>query len=132
MTTTIYHNPNCGTSRNTLAMIRASDVEPVVVNYIETGWTRGLLETLIAATGLAPRDLLRTSNTPAEELGLTDPSVGDADILAAMVAHPILVNRPIVVTPRGARLCRPSEQVYDLLDAPPAEFIKEDGEVIRR
>ncbi|KCZ87125.1 arsenate reductase (glutaredoxin) [Hyphomonas johnsonii] len=132
MTVTIYHNPACGTSRNTLAMIRASGVEPQIVPYLDTGWTRDLLRTLLANMGLTARDVLRTSKSPAEDLGLTDPAVSDAALIDAMLEHPILVNRPIVVSPKGTRLCRPSERVYDLLDTPPATFTKEDGEVIRR
>jgi arsenate reductase (glutaredoxin) len=132
MTVTIYHNPACGTSRNTLAMIRASGVEPQIVPDLDTGWTRDLLRTLLANMGLTARDVLRTSKSPAEDLGLTDPAVSDAALIDAMLEHPILVNRPIVVSPKGTRLCRPSERVYDLLDTPPATFTKEDGEVIRR
>ena len=117
--TTIYHNPACGTSRNTLAMIRAAGSSPTVVEYLETGWTRPQLGDLLAAMGAGPRDLLREKGTPAAELGLLDPSISDDQILAAMVAHPVLVNRPIVVTPKGTRLCRPSEVVFDLLEARP-------------
>lgn len=126
----IFHNPGCGTSRNTLAMIRAAGHAPVVVAYLQEGWTLPLLHALVAATGLGPRALMREKGTPAAELGLLDPAVGDDAILAAMLAHPILVNRPIVVTPRGARLCRPSEAVLPLLPNPPARFVKEDGEVV--
>lgn len=129
---TIYHNPACGTSRNTLAMIRAAGYEPEIVLYRETGWTRPLLETLLAALALGPRGLLREKGTPAAELGLLDPTATDAQILEAMMAHPILVNRPIVVTPRGAALCRPSERVFDLLERVPDGFVKEDGEIVRR
>lgn len=124
----IHHNPDCGTSRNVLALIRATGIEPVVVAYLETGWTRGQLQALFAAAGLSPREALRTSRSPAAELGLLDPGVDDARLLDAMVAHPILVNRPIVATPRGVALCRPSEKVLDLLDRlPPGPFAKEDG-----
>jgi len=129
---TIYHNPDCGTSRNTLAMIRASGYAPTVVEYLKTGWTRPQLEELLAAIGLKPRDLLREKGTPAAELGLLDPAASDDQILAAMVAHPILVNRPIVVTPKGVKLSRPSEVVLALLDKQPASFTKEDGEVVLR
>ena len=132
MTVTIYHNPDCGTSRNTLAMIRASGVEPEIVEYLAVGWTPALLDRLLAGMGISPRQVLRTSKSPAAELGLLDPEVSDARLREAMLAHPILVNRPIVATPKGTLLCRPSERVYDLLDTPPAEFTKEDGEVIRR
>lgn len=128
---TIFHNPACGTSRNTLAMIRAAGYEPKVVEYVEAGWTRSQLEGLVTALGASPRELMREKGTPAAELGLTHAQVSDDTILDAMVQHPILVNRPIVVTPRGARLCRPSEAVLDLLDDKPASFTKEDGEVVR-
>ena len=128
---TIYHNPDCGTSRNTLAMIEAAGYAPRVVEYREAGWTRGLLVDLLAGMGARPRDLLREKGTPASELGLLDPSVADEAIIDAMIAHPILVNRPIVVTPKGVKLCRPSEVVFSLLDRVPAEFIKEDGEIVR-
>ena len=128
---TIYHNPDCGTSRNTLAMVEAAGYAPVVVEYRKTGWTRALLAELLAAMRATARDLLREKGTPAAELGLLDPAVSDDALLDAMVAHPILVNRPIVVTPRGAKLCRPSEAVLGLLDRKPAEFTKEDGEVVR-
>jgi arsenate reductase len=129
---TIFHNPKCGTSRNVLAMIQASGVEPTVVEYLKAGWTREQLLDLLARAGATPRDWLRAKGTPAAELGLLEPDVADAAILAAMVAHPILVERPIVVSPKGVGLCRPSERVFDLLDAPPARFTKEDGEVVRR
>lgn len=127
---TIFHNPDCGTSRNTLAIIRAAGYAPSVIEYLKAGWTRPQLEDLIAHMGGRPRDLLREKGTPAAELGLLDPSVSDDQILDAMVAHPILVNRPIVVTPRGVKLARPSEAVLDLLDRKPASFTKEDGEVV--
>ena len=128
---TIYHNPACGTSRNTLAMIRAAGYEPTVVEYLQAGWSRPLLEELAAKTGLKPRDLLREKGAPAAELGLLADGVADDTIYSAMVGHPILVNRPIVVTPKGARLCRPSEQVFDLLEHRPTSFTKEDGEVVQ-
>lgn len=128
---TIYHNPDCGTSRNTLAMIEAAGYRPTVVDYRVAGWTRSLLARLLDAMAMRPRDLLREKGTPAAELGLLDPATGDDAILEAMVAHPILVNRPIVVTPRGTRLCRPSETVLALLDRVPDQFTKEDGEVVR-
>lgn len=129
---TIYHNPNCGTSRNTLAMIRAAGHEPTVIEYLKAGWTRETLARLVTATGGSVHQLLREKGTPAAELGLLDPSVTAAAVFEAMLAHPVLVNRPIVETPMGVKLCRPSEAVYDLLDAPPALFTKEDGETIRR
>lgn len=127
---TIYHNPACGTSRNTLAMIKAAGYAPTVVEYLKTGWTQDQLKGLIAAMGGTARDILREKGTPAAELGLLAPEVSEADLLAAMVAHPILVNRPIVVTPLGTRLCRPSERVLDLLERKPDNFTKEDGEVV--
>lgn len=132
MTIVIHHNPACGTSRNVLAAIRASGVEPVVIDYLKTGWTRAQLLGLLAAAGLTPRAALRVKGTPAAELGLTAPEVDDETILAAMVAHPVLVNRPIVCAPRGVRLCRPSETVLDLLDTLPAgPLTKEDGTPMR-
>jgi len=127
---TIFHNPACGTSRNTLAMVEAAGYAPTVVEYLKAGWTRPQLQNLFAAMGVKPRDVMREKGTPAVELGLLDPNVGDDRILEAMVLHPVLVNRPIVVTPKGTRLCRPSEAVLDLLDQRPASFTKEDGEVV--
>ena len=127
---TIYHNPACGTSRNTLAMIEAAGYRPTVVEYLKTGWTRRELEALLMAMNARPRDVLRWKGTPAEELGLLNPDVSDDHLLDAMVTHPVLVERPIVVTPKGARLSRPSEQVLDLLERKPASFTKEDGEVV--
>jgi len=128
---TIYHNPDCGTSRNALAMIEAAGYVPTVIDYRIAGWTRPQLEGLLAAMGVTPRGVLREKGTPAAELGLLDAAVSDESILDAMVAHPILVNRPIVVTPKGTRLCRPSEAVLDLLDRKPGSFVKEDGAVVR-
>ena len=128
---TIFHNPACGTSRNALEMIRAAGYAPAVVEYLKAGWTRPQLEGLLAAMGATPRDLLRTKGAPAEAMGLTDPEVGDDALLDAMVAEPVLVNRPIVATPKGTRLCRPSEVVLDLLERSPDSFTKEDGEVVR-
>jgi arsenate reductase len=127
---TIYHNPGCGTSRNTLAMIRSVGYEPTIVEYLKAGWSREQLERLLAAMSARPRDILREKGTPAEELGLLDPKVSDDQILEMMVAHPILVNRPIVVTPKGAKLSRPSEVVFGLLERKPENFKKEDGEVV--
>lgn len=127
---TIYHNPDCGTSRNTLAMIEAAGYTPKVVEYRNVGWTRPLLDELLAAMGAAPRDVMREKGTPAAELGLLDPSIREETIIEAMLAHPILVNRPIVVTPKGTKLCRPSEVVLELLDRKPPRFTKEDGEVV--
>ncbi len=131
MTITIYHNPDCGTSRNTLAMIRASGDEPIVVEYLKDPPSRERLIALLAAMNMAPRALLREKGTPYATLGLDDPSLSDDALVDAMLAHPILINRPIVETPRGTRLCRPSELVLDLLDNPVATFTKEDGEVVR-
>lgn len=127
---TIYHNPDCGTSRNTLAMIRAAGYEPLVVEYLKTGWTRELIETLLRDTGMTVRELMREKGTPAAELGLLDEGTKDAAIIDAMLTHPILVNRPIVATPLGVKLCRPSEVVLTLLDQRPERFTKEDGEVV--
>ncbi|HBF89717.1 MULTISPECIES: arsenate reductase (glutaredoxin) [Hyphomonas] len=130
MGVTIYHNPECGTSRNVLEIIKASGEEPEIVLYLQRGWTRELLAGLLSAADLTPRQALRTSKSPAEELGLTDPSVDDSILFEAMLKHPILVNRPIVVTKKGTALCRPSEKVFDLLENPPTSFTKEDGEII--
>ena len=128
---TIFHNPACGTSRNTLAMIRAAGYEPTVVEYLQAGWTRPQLETLLAAMVAAPRDVLRAKGTPAEAMGLTGDEVSEDALLDAMVAKPVLVNRPIVTTPIGTKLCRPSEVLLDLLERKPTSFTKEDGEVVR-
>lgn len=130
MGVTIYHNPECGTSRNVLEIIKASGEEPEVVLYLQRGWTRELLAGLLSAADLTPRQAWRTSKSPAEELGLTDPSVDDSILFEAMLKHPILVNRPIVVTKKGTALCRPSEKVFELLENPPESFTKEDGEII--
>jgi arsenate reductase len=124
----IHHNPDCGTSRNTVAIIEAAGYRPTIIEYLKTGWTRPQLQALFAAANLTPRTALRTTKSPAVELGLTDLSVDDEAILAAMLTHPVLVNRPIVCTPKGVRLCRPSETVLDLLNRlPPGPFAKEDG-----
>ncbi len=128
---TIFHNPACGTSRNTVAMVEAAGYAPTVVEYLKTGWTRPQLEDLLARMGARPRDILREKGTPAAELGLLDPAVSDEAILDAMVQHPILVNRPIVVTPKGVKLSRPSEAVLELLERQPESFTKEDGEVVK-
>ncbi|WP_440638765.1 arsenate reductase (glutaredoxin) [Bradyrhizobium sp. PUT101] len=130
MSVTIYHNPACGTSRNTLAMIRQSGVEPVVIEYLKTPPSRDKLKELIAAMDVPVRALLREKGTPYKELGLDDPKWTDDQLLDFMIAHPILINRPVVVTPKGTRLCRPSEAVIDLLDNPVGRFVKEDGEVV--
>ncbi|MCP9630202.1 arsenate reductase (glutaredoxin) [Rhodopseudomonas palustris] len=126
----IYHNPDCGTSRNTLAMIRNAGVEPHVIEYLKTPPSREMLTRLIARMGISVRELLREKGTPYAELGLGDPALSDAQLLDAMMAHPILINRPIVVSPKGVRLCRPSEEVLDLLPPQRGEFVKEDGECV--
>ena len=128
MDVVIYHNPACGTSRNTLGLIRNAGIEPHVVEYLKTppSWT--MLQQLIARMNIGVRDLLREKGTPYGELGLADQTLTDDALLDAMMAHPILINRPIVVTPLGVRLCRPSETVLDLLPVQPREFVKEDGE----
>ncbi len=128
MDVVIHHNPDCGTSRNVLAIIEAAGYRPTVIEYLKTGWTRPQLLALFAAAGLTPRDALRTTKSPAAELGLLDPSVADEALLDAMLAHPVLVNRPIVCTAKGVRLCRPSETVLDILERWPAgPLTKEDG-----
>ena len=131
MSIVIHHNPECGTSRNTLEMIRASGEEPIVIEYLQEGWSKPQLQALFAAANLTPSEALRETKSPASELGLLEDGVLDEDILDAMIEHPILVNRPIVCTPKGVRLCRPSETVLELLDNIPESFTKEDGEVIR-
>jgi arsenate reductase len=128
MTITIYHNPACGTSRNTLAMIRASGEEPIVIEYLQTPPSRDRLKQLIAAMAIPVRDLLREKGTPYAELDLGNAKWSDEELIDFMLAHPILINRPIVETPKGTQLCRPSEAVLPLLDNPVREFIKEDGE----
>ncbi len=129
---TIYHNPACGTSRNTLAMIRASGVEPEVIEYLKNPPGRERLLELIAAMGVSARDILREKGTPYLELGLNDLSLPQEALIDAMTQHPILINRPIVVTAKGVRLCRPSELVLPLLNNPVESFVKEDGQVIRQ
>lgn len=128
MDVVIYHNPDCGTSRNTLAMIRNAGIEPYVIEYLKTPPARALLVQLLARAGLSVRDVLREKGTPFAELGLGDTSLTDAQLLDAIKAHPILLNRPLVVSPKGVRLCRPSEAVLDLLPVQQGEFVKEDGE----
>ncbi len=131
MNVVIHHNPDCATSRNVLGIIRAAGYAPTVINYLHEGWTRPHLLALFAAAGLTPRTALRTTKSPAADLGLLDPAVPDNVILAAMLEHPVLVNRPIVCTAKGVRLCRPSETVLDLLDRlPPGPLYKEDGALI--
>ncbi len=127
----IYHNPECGTSRNALAMIRNAGIEPHVVEYLKTPPSRALLVQLIDRAGITPRDLLREKGTPYAELGLDDASLSDETLFYAMMAHPILINRPLVVSPLGVKLCRPSEAVLDLLPDPQqGAFAKEDGEKV--
>ena len=131
MTVTIYHNPACGTSRNTLALIRNSGVEPRVIEYLKTPPDRATLQALIGSMGIPARDALREKGTPYAELGLDDPALSDEALIDAMLAHPVLIQRPIVVTPLGTKLCRPSEAVLDLLTSPQlGPFAKEDGEVV--
>lgn len=128
---TIYHNPKCGTSRNTLAMIRNSGVEPTVIEYLQTPPTREQLLALIAASGLSVREVMRSKEALCSEFGLNDPARSDAELIDAMLAHPILINRPLVVTPLGTRLCRPSELILDILPQPQrGAFSKEDGEAV--
>jgi arsenate reductase len=127
----IYHNPDCGTSRNTLAMIRNAGIEPYVIEYLKTPPSRALLSQLIERAGLTPRQVLREKGTPYAELGLGDESLSDDALIDAMMDHPILINRPLVVSPLGVRLCRPSEVVLDILPAPQrGPFAKEDGELV--
>jgi arsenate reductase len=130
MSVTIYHNPACGTSRNTLAMIRESGENPEVIEYLKTPPSRARLIELSKAMGIPVRGLLREKGTPYAELGLADPKWTDDQLIDFMLAHPILINRPIVVTPRGVKLCRPSEAVLDLLEHPAVSFVKEDGQVV--
>jgi arsenate reductase (glutaredoxin) len=127
---TIYHNPACGTSRNTLAMIRQSGEQPEIIEYLNNPPDRARLIELIRAMAIPVRALLREKGTPYAELGLADPKWSDDQLIDFMLAHPILINRPIVVTPKGTKLCRPSEAVLDLLDNPLGSFVKEDGEVV--
>lgn len=132
MAVTIYHNPACGTSRNTLALIEATGTEAQIIRYLETPPGRDELVHLIGQMGITPRELLRKKGTPYEELGLGNPDLTNDQLIDAMIEHPILINRPIVVSPQGAKLCRPSEEVLQLLDLPlAADFTKEDGEVVR-
>ncbi|WP_341315569.1 arsenate reductase (glutaredoxin) [Paraburkholderia sp. IMGN_8] len=131
MSVTIYHNPDCGTSRNTLAMIRNAGIEPVIIDYLQTPQDRETLTSLIARAGLSVRGALREKGTPYAELGLDDMSLSDEQLLTAMLEHPILINRPFVVTPLGVRLCRPSEVVLEILPAAQqGPFSKEDGEAV--
>src|SRR6516162_10881825 len=132
MSVTIYHNPACGTSRNTLAMIRQSGEEPEIIEYLKNPPDRARLLDLIEAMGISVRALLRQKGTLYAELGLADPKWSDDELIDFMLAHPILIDRPIVVTAKGTRLCRPSETVLDLLEHPLARFVKEDGEIVAR
>lgn len=127
----IYHNPACGTSRNTLAMIRNAGIEPHVIEYLKTPPSRALLQQLIKRMGMSVREALREKGTPYAELGLDNAALTDDQLLDAMMAHPVLINRPIVVTPKGVKLCRPSEEVLTLLPSQQGEFVKEDGERIK-
>lgn len=125
----IHHNPACGTSRNVVSIVEAAGYSPVIIEYLKTGWTRPQLLGLFAAAGLTPRQALRETKSPAAELGLLEPGVSDEQLIEAMLAEPVLVNRPLVCTPKGVRLCRPSEAVLDLLDRlPPGPLFKEDGQ----
>lgn len=127
----IHHNPECGTSRNVVEIVTAAGYAPTIVEYLKTGWTTPQLLSLFAVAGLSPRAALRETKSPAAELGLLEPDVSDRQLLDAMIAHPVLVNRPIVATPKGVKLCRPSETVLDLLDRlPPGPLRKEDGDLI--
>ena len=126
----IYHNPECGTSRNVLAMIEASGETPEIIEYLKNPPSRERLIALLDEMAMPPRDLLRRKGTPYDELNLDDPALSDAALIDAMMAHPILINRPIVVTPQATRLCRPSEAVLELLDNPVAQYTKEDGDVV--
>ena len=126
----IFHNPKCGTSRNTLAIMKASGENPEVIEYLKTPPSRDYLVELLAKINLSPRELLRSKEPVNDELGLDNPELSDDQIIDAMIAHPILINRPIVVTNKGAALCRPSERVFELLENPVSSFTKEDGEVI--
>ena len=131
MTVTIYHNPDCGTSRNTLAMIRNAGIEPTVIDYLLNPPSRDQLKTMIADAGLSVREAIREKGTPFDALGLADPALSDDQLLDAMLAHPILINRPFVITPIGTRLCRPSEAVLDILpETHKGAFAKEDGEQV--
>ena len=127
---TIFHNPACGTSRNVVSMVEAAGYRPEVVEYLKAGWTADQLVALFAEAGLTPREAMRDKGSLAADLGLLAPGTPDNAILAAMVEHPVLVNRPIVRTPRGVALCRPSEKVFDLLERSPDQFVKEDGEAV--
>ena len=127
---TVFHNPACGTSRNVVAMIEAAGYRPEVIDYLQAGWTADQLSALFTEAGLTPRTALREKEAAATVPALLDPATTDDLILAAMLAHPVLVNRPLVRTPRGTAMCRPSERVYDLLDRRPDRFVKEDGEVV--
>jgi len=132
MTMQIYHNPECGTSRNTLEMMKASGETPEIIEYLKTPPSRERLVQLLSMMQIIPRELLRRNGTPYDELGLNNTALSDEQLIDAMMEHPVLINRPIVVTDKGARLCRPSELVFDLLERPVGHFTKEDGEVIQQ
>lgn len=127
---TLYHNPNCGTSRNALALLKQAGVKPTVVEYVKAGWTANQLKALFAKMGMSAREVMRVRGTPAEELGLTDPGATEDQIIQAMTQHPILVERPIVDTPKGAVLGRPVQKVADVLETRPERFTKESGEIV--
>jgi arsenate reductase len=131
MTPIIFHNPKCGTSRNTLAIMQASGETPDVVEYLKTPPSREYLVELLALMHITPRELIRSKENVHAELGLDNPTLSDAQLIDAMIAHPILINRPIVVTNKGAALCRPAERVFELLENPVSSFIKEDGEIVK-
>ncbi|MGA0881967.1 MAG: arsenate reductase family protein [Burkholderiaceae bacterium] len=131
MNIVIHHNPDCGTSRNVVAIVRAAGIEPTLIHYLESGWTRPQLLGLFAAANLTPRAALRVTKSPAEALGLLNLDISDEVLISAMLEHPVLVNRPLVCSPKGVRLCRPSESVLDLLDhLPPGPLAKEDGSLL--
>lgn len=131
MNVVIHHNPDCGTSRNVVALVKACGYAPTIIEYLKEGWNRPQLLGLFAAANLTPRQALRETKSPAKELGLMEPGIGEETILNHMLIHPVLVNRPIVCTPKGVKLCRPSEEVLHLLDRVPAQpFLKEDGSVL--
>jgi arsenate reductase (glutaredoxin) len=131
MNIVIHHNPECGTSRNVVALVEACGYSPTIIEYLKTGWTRPQLLALLAAANLTPRQALRETKSPAKDLGLLEPGISDQAILEQMLVYPVLVNRPIVCTPKGVKLCRPSEQVLHLLDRLPEKpFLKEDGTIL--
>ncbi len=130
MQVVIYHNPDCGTSRNVLAIIESAGYQPTVIEYLKTGWTKPQLQALFAVADLTPRTALRAKHSLVDELGLLNDNISDEQIMAVMLEHPVLVNRPIVCTSKGVKLCRPSETVLTLLDKHPKQFQKEDGKIV--